>query len=79
MVKIRLTQTGTTNRRQYRLIAIEEGKRRDGTAIEILGYYNPLVKPPQINIKHDRVNYWLSQGAVATSAAQKLIEKSIKP
>lgn len=74
MVKIRLAQTGTTNRKQYRLVAIEEGKRRDGAAIEILGYYNPLVKPPQIMVKRDRVNYWLSVGAQLTSGAKKLLE-----
>ncbi len=74
MVKIRLTQTGTKNRRTYRLIAIEEGKRRDGRAIEILGFYNPLVKPPQVSVKRDRVDYWLSVGAQLTPAAEKLLK-----
>ncbi len=74
MVKIRLTQTGTKNRKTYRLIAIEEGKRRDGRAIEILGFYNPLVKPPQISIKQDRVKYWLSVGAQLTPTAAKLVK-----
>ncbi|OGG30734.1 30S ribosomal protein S16, partial [Candidatus Gottesmanbacteria bacterium RIFCSPLOWO2_01_FULL_49_10] len=58
MVKIRLSQTGTKNRKTYRLIAIEEGKRRDGRALEILGFVNPLVIPTQVEIKRDRVNYW---------------------
>ncbi|MBI3955971.1 30S ribosomal protein S16 [Candidatus Gottesmanbacteria bacterium] len=74
MVKIRLTQTGTKNRKTYRLIAIEEGKRRDGRAIEILGFYNPLVKPPQVSVKRDRVDYWLSVGAQLTPAAKKLMK-----
>lgn len=74
MVKIRLTQTGSTNRKTYRLIAIDESKRRDGRALEILGSYNPLVKPPQVNIKRDRVDYWLSVGAQLTGAAEKLIK-----
>ena len=74
MVKIRLTQTGTKNRKTYRLIAIEEGKRRDGRAIEILGFYNPLVKPPQVSVKRDRVDYWLSMGAKLTPAAEKLMK-----
>jgi small subunit ribosomal protein S16 len=74
MVKIRLTQTGTTNRKMYRIIAIEEGKRRDGKAIENLGYYNPLVKPPQIVIKKDRIAYWQSVGAQITPAVEKLLK-----
>ncbi len=74
MVKIRLTQTGTKNRKTYRFIAIEEGKRRDGRAIETLGFYNPLVKPPQISLKRDRVDYWLSVGAKLTPAVEKLMK-----
>ncbi len=30
MLKIRLAQTGATNRKTYRIVAIEEGKRRNG-------------------------------------------------
>lgn len=74
MVKIRLTQTGSKNRKTYRLVAMEEGKRRDGRAIENLGFYNPLVKPPQVNLKRDRVEYWLSVGAQLTPAAEKLLK-----
>jgi len=73
MVKLRLAQTGTKNRRQYRIVAIEEGKRRNGRAIEILGFYNPLVKPPQLQIEKDRVSYWVSKGAQITPAVKKLL------
>lgn len=77
MVKIRLAQTGSKNRRTYRLVAIEEGKRRGGKAIEILGYYNPLITPPARSIRRDRVDYWLSVGAQISSGAQKILgEKS---
>ena len=74
MLKIRLTQTGTTNRKQYRLVAIEEGKRRDGKAKEILGFYNPLVKPPEKRFKQDRIDYWLSVGAQLSEGAKKVLE-----
>jgi small subunit ribosomal protein S16 len=73
MVKIRLTQTGSKNRKTYRIVAIEEHKRRDGKAIEIIGFYNPLVKPPLINIKKDRVDFWVSQGAQLTESVKKLL------
>lgn len=76
MVKIRLTQTGTKNRKTYRIIAIEEGKRRNGRAIEILGTYDPLVKPAHVTIKHERINYWLSVGAQLSASAKKLIDQS---
>ena len=74
MLKIRLTQTGTTHRKMYRVIAIEEGKRRDGRALENLGYFNPLVKPPKIVIDRERIAYWQSKGAQVTPAVEKLLK-----
>ena len=71
---IRLTQTGKRNAKTYRIIAIERRDRRDGKAIEILGYYNPTMKPPQIVFKKDRITYWKSVGAVLTDSVKQLIE-----
>jgi small subunit ribosomal protein S16 len=74
MLKVRLAQTGTTNRKTYRIVAIEEGKRRDGKQVEILGYYNPLVKPAQIQINKERIAYWKNNGAQVTPAVAKLLK-----
>ncbi len=74
MLKIRLAQTGTKNRKSYRIVAIEEGKRRDGKNVEVLGFYNPLVKPAQVKIDKKRVDYWVSVGAQITDAVAKLIK-----
>ena len=76
MVKLRLSQTGTKNRKTYRIIAIEEGKRRDGTAIEVLGFYDPLVKPPMLKLDKERVNYWVSVGAQLSPSLSKLIKNA---
>lgn len=73
MVKIRLAQTGTKNRRQYRLVAMEEGKRRNGRSIEILGHFNPLVTPPRLVLKKERIDHWISVGAQLSPAAKKLL------
>ncbi|EKD87257.1 MAG: ribosomal protein S16 [uncultured bacterium] len=79
MVKIRLAQTGAKNSRKYRIVAIEEGKRRDGRTIELLGFYDPQVNPPHLSIKRDRVSYWLSVGAQLTDGTKKLLsEKKIQ-
>ncbi len=76
MLKIRLAQTGSTNRKTYRVVAIEEGKRRNGRTVEILGFYNPLVKPAQIRIQKDRVEYWRSKGAQVTPVVEKLLRSN---
>lgn len=74
MLKIRLSQTGTKNKKKYRILAIEEGKKRDGQAVEILGFYNPLVKPPEVKLNTERIQYWVSQGAQVTPAVKKLMD-----
>ncbi len=73
MVKIRLAQMGTKNRRTYRLIAIEEGKRRNGKALENLGFFDPLVKPPRVVVNRERIDYWVSVGAQLTPSVKKLL------
>lgn len=76
MVKIRLAQYGSKNRRTYRIVAIDESKRRNGTPAEVLGFYNPLVKPAQMSIDRERLSYWQSQGAQLTVGVSKLLEKT---
>ena len=66
-------QTGSRNRKQYRIVAVEESKRRDGKVLENLGFYNPLIKPPEIIIQKDRVEHWISKGAQMTEAVIKLV------
>lgn len=73
MVKIKLSQTGKRNRKTFRIVVMEEGKRRDGKTIEILGFYNPLVKPPQLTIDKERLNYWISVGAQKTDGVTKIL------
>jgi len=74
MLKIRLSQTGTKNRKSYRIVAIEEGKRRDGKNVEVLGFYNPLVKPAQVKIDKKRVEYWVSVGAQISDKVAELLK-----
>ncbi|MEI7578755.1 MAG: 30S ribosomal protein S16 [bacterium] len=76
MVKLRLTRTGKKHAPQYRVIAIQAKTKRDGKALEYLGYYNPLTKPSTIELKKERIEYWLSQGAVATKSVNNLMIKA---
>ena len=75
MLKIRLAQHGSKNRRTFRIVAIEEGKRRNGKPVEVLGFYNPLVSPAQMTIDEKRLAHWQKLGAVVTTGVAKLITK----
>ena len=73
-VKIRLARIGKANQPLYRLIAVDEGKKRSGSAIEILGTYNPHKITGKLEIKKDRVDYWLSVGARPTETVAHLLQ-----
>tara|TARA_S200000501_G_scaffold191303_1_gene180105 strand:- start:188 stop:586 length:399 start_codon:yes stop_codon:yes gene_type:complete len=55
---------------------MDSRKRRDGAAIEQVGWYNPIDPEQSYNLKSDRIIHWLGEGAVPTDAAQKLIRRS---
>jgi len=76
MLKIRLAQFGARNRRTYRIVVIEEGKRRNGKPVENLGFFNPLVSPPQISIDRERITYWNTQGAIMSARVKKLLSQT---
>lgn len=75
-VKIRLTRVGKTKQPQYRVIAADSRRARDGRFIEILGQYNPRTEPSTITIDNDKAVKWLMQGAQPTERVLKLLEIS---
>lgn len=74
MLKIRLKRFGRKKRPFYRIILIDSRKKRDGKAIEELGFYNPLNK--KHNIKMQIVKNKITQGAKLTKTLQNLIKKN---
>jgi len=75
-VKLRLTRVGKTKQPQYRVIAADSRRARDGRFIEILGQYNPRTEPSTIAIDNDKAVKWLMQGAQPTERVRKLLEIS---
>jgi small subunit ribosomal protein S16 len=74
-VKIRLARTGRKNVSRFRIVAIDSHKKRDGRCLEILGSYNPELKPKQFTIKTERVAYWLEKGAQASETIRNLLKQ----
>lgn len=74
-VKIRLARYGAKKRPFYRIVAAEGECPRDGKFLENLGTYNPLNTPAEVNMKADRVQYWISQGATPTDTVKSLLKK----
>jgi small subunit ribosomal protein S16 len=61
---------------QYRIVVADSRTKRDGRAIEYVGIYQPKEHPSIIQVKSERVQYWLSVGAQPSEAVQRLLEKT---
>ena len=77
MVKIRLRRTGRTNQPYYRIEVFDSRAPRDGRSIESLGSYNPHGTTPEekVQVKRERVMYWLDKGAQMTDSVASLLKK----
>lgn len=71
-VTIRLSRIGKIHTPVYRIVAIDARKKRDGEALDILGTYNPLTGE-LIQFHEERINHWISQGALVSDAVKKLV------
>ena len=78
MVKIRLTRMGAKKHPFYRLVAIDERKRRDGRPLEYLGTYDPMLKSGGINLRLEPIDAWIAKGAQLSEAARNLVAKARK-
>ncbi|WP_406067129.1 30S ribosomal protein S16 [Micromonospora sp. NBC_01638] len=73
-VKIRLLRMGKIRNPQYRIVIADSRTKRDGRTIEFVGVYQPKEDPSIIEVKSERVQYWLSVGAQPSEAVQRLLE-----
>ena len=75
-MKLRLTRMGCKKRPFYRIVAMNSETRRDGRALEYLGYYNPMVDPAEIKVDSEKVRFWLERGAKPTDTVRALLQKA---
>ncbi|GIX34258.1 MAG: 30S ribosomal protein S16 [Lysobacteraceae bacterium] len=78
MVKIRLTRGGAKKRPFYHIVVTDSRNKRDGRAIERLGFYNPVASgnDPRLQIDTDRVAHWVSHGAQLTDKVRMLVKEA---
>ncbi|MEO5583706.1 MAG: 30S ribosomal protein S16 [Saprospiraceae bacterium] len=72
-VKIRLQRHGRKKRPYYHIVVADSRSPRDGKFIELLGTYNPLVKPATIDIDRDKALGWLDNGAQPTDTVRNIL------
>ena len=74
MLGISLMRMGAKKKPFYRLVVKEKRSKRDGKYLENVGTYNPMADPAEVNLKHDRIEYWISVGAQPTETVASLIK-----
>jgi small subunit ribosomal protein S16 len=72
---IRLSRTGARKQPQYRVVVIEKERPRNGRPVEVVGTYNPRTSPASIELKRERINYWVSKGAKMSDRVSKIVSK----
>jgi small subunit ribosomal protein S16 len=75
VLMIRLSRTGARKQPQYRVVVIEKERARNGRPVEVVGTYNPRTSPARIELKRERIDYWVSKGAKMSDRVSKIVSR----
>jgi small subunit ribosomal protein S16 len=74
-----LRRAGSKKRPYFRIVVTDSRAARDSSFVEILGHYSPRTKPALVDIRQDRVDYWISKGAQPSDSVRTLIANHLTP
>ena len=72
MLKIRLKRFGRKKRPFYRIVLMDSRKKRDGEAIDELGFYNPITKLSKVDTS--KIEKEIKNGAQLTKTVKRFIK-----
>lgn len=78
MVTIRLARHGSKKHPFYHVTVAERSAGRDGRFVERLGFYNPVARgaEEQLRLDVERTDYWISVGARPSDKVKKLLAQA---
>lgn len=76
MLRIRLARRGSKKRPQYRIVVSDSSMGRGGNIVENVGTYEPKPAEAKVELKRERIDYWISKGASATDTVRSLIKNN---
>jgi small subunit ribosomal protein S16 len=79
VLMIRLARMGARKQPHYRIVVIEKERARNGRPVEVVGTYNPRTSPATVDLKRERVEYWVSKGAQMSERVNKLFSRTPAP
>jgi small subunit ribosomal protein S16 len=75
-VVIRLKTVGAKKKLKHRLVVTDSRFPRDGRFLEEVGYWDPSKKPPVVQVKAERVEHWLKNGAKPSDTVRTILKKA---
>jgi len=72
---MRLSRIGSKKRPYYRIVVIDKRRARNGRFLEVVGQYNPIANPVQVEVNSERAQYWLSKGAEPSETVRSILRK----
>ena len=77
MVVIRLSRGGAKKRPFYHMVVTDSRKRRDGSYIERIGYFNPVARGQEVrlHIETDKLSHWQNVGAQLSDRVNALVKE----
>lgn len=76
MLMIRLARVGARKQPYYRVVVINKESANKGRNVEVVGTYNPRTNPASVDLKKERIDYWVSKGAQLSGRVGKLLAKA---
>ena len=70
-----MTRVGKKKQPQYRIVVMDQRKARNSEYVEVVGHYNPRQQPAAINLKAERIQYWLAQGAQPSDTVRSFLRR----
>ena len=74
MLAIRLARFGAKKKPTYRVVVIEKERARNSRSVEVVGHYNPIAKPAQVDLNRERISYWIKNGAQPSETVSRLLK-----
>ena len=79
MLAIRLARFGAKKKPTYRVVVIDRDRARNSRSVEVVGHYNPISKPAEVHLDHDRITHWMKNGAQPSVTVARLMKANPVP
>lgn len=67
---------GAKKRPFYRVVVVDERRKRTGGYLDLLGTYNPLTQPKEIKLNQPKIDEWIQKGAQMSDGFLRIISRA---